>query len=138
MKKLLHNFLSCGLIGWCAEIIYTSLQSFRHHDLRLLGTTSLWMFPIYGCGFLLIIPYKIFQKTSLFFRGLIYMFCIFSGEYFSGYFLTKYNACPWNYENCKLHIKKLIRLDYAPFWFLLGLFMEKTVFCKSFGQITKK
>ena len=128
MKIMFRNFLSCGLLGWCVEIIYTSLQSLRTHDFRLLGVTSLWMFPIYGCGFLLIIPYKLFRKSSDFVRGLIYMICIFSGEYFSGYLLSKHNACPWNYENSKLHIKKLIRLDYAPLWFLLGLLIEKMFF----------
>ena len=125
MKKLFQNFLLCGTIGWCVEILFTALQSLRRRDFRLLGTTSLWMFPIYGCGFLLIIPFKIFQHCSFLIRGIIYSLCIFAGEYLSGNFLSKINACPWNYEKCRLHIHKIIRLDYAPLWFLLGLFLEK-------------
>lgn len=125
MKKLFQNFLLCGTIGWCVEILFTALQSLRRRDFRLVGTTSLWMFPIYGCGCLLKLPYKIFRHCSFLLRGLVYVLCIFSGEYLSGHFLSKINACPWNYEKCRLHIHQIIRLDYAPLWFLLGLFLEK-------------
>ena len=127
MKKGIQNFFLCGIIGWSAEILFTSLQSLKKHDLRLQGITSLWMFPIYGCGFLLIIPYKLFKQCSFLIRGFVYMCCIFTGEYISGRLLTKINACPWNYEHCNFHIRKVIRLDYAPLWFLLGLFFEKVL-----------
>lgn len=125
MKKLVQNFFLCGIIGWCVEILFTALQNLRRHDFRLIGTSSLWMFPIYGCGSLLIIPYKIFHSCSFFIRGFVYMLCIFSGEYLSGRFLSAIDACPWDYEKCRLHINKVIRLDYAPLWFLLGLFIER-------------
>lgn len=125
MKNFFKSFLLCGFAGWCVEIIFTALQSLRRRDFRLLGTTSLWMFPIYGCGFLLAVPYKIFRHCSFRVRGLIYMVSIFTGEYISGFFLSKINACPWNYETSKFHIRQIIRLDYAPLWFLLGLFLEK-------------
>lgn len=44
------NFLKCGLIGWCMEIIFTSVTSLRRRDMTLKGSTSIWMFPIYGCA----------------------------------------------------------------------------------------
>lgn len=43
-----RNFLICGLTGWCMEILFTSAGSLAKHDGRLIGQTSLWMFPIYG------------------------------------------------------------------------------------------
>lgn len=43
-----RNFLICGLTGWCMEILFTSAGSLARHDGRLIGQTSLWMFPIYG------------------------------------------------------------------------------------------
>ena len=83
------------------------------------------MFPIYGMGSLLIIPHKLLKKYSFMIRGSVYAVCIFLGEFFSGQLLTKFHACPWNYEDSPLNIKKVIRLDYAPLWFLFGLFLEK-------------
>ena len=125
MKNFSKNFLLCGIIGWCTEIIFTSLQSIRNHDLRLLGVTSLWMFPIYGLASLLVIPYRFVKNFSFPSRGTVYTFFIFFGEFFSGRLLTKIHACPWNYEHSPLNVKNVIRLDYAPLWFLFGLFLEK-------------
>ena len=62
MKQFPKNFFLCGIIGWGTEIIFTSFQSIRNHDRRLLGITSLWMFPIYGLTSLLVIPYKFIKK----------------------------------------------------------------------------
>ena len=70
MKNFSKNFLLCGIIGWCTEIIFTSLQSIRNHDLRLLGVTSLWMFPIYGLASLLVIPYRFVKNFSF-----LYNYC---------------------------------------------------------------
>ena len=125
MKKFFSDFFLCGIIGWCTEIIFTSLHSLNNHDYRLLGVTSLWMFPIYGLGALLTIPYRFFKKYSFLVRGTIYTVFIFLGEFCSGQLLTRFHICPWNYENSRFHIKKVIRLDYAPLWFFFGLFLEK-------------
>ena len=43
-----RNFFICGLTGWCLEILFTSIGNCSRHDLRLIGQTSIWMFPIYG------------------------------------------------------------------------------------------
>ena len=43
-----RNFFICGLTGWCLEILFTSIGNCSRHDLRLIGQTSVWMFPIYG------------------------------------------------------------------------------------------
>lgn len=52
------------------------------------------------------------------------MSCIFLGEYVSGMFLKKRNACPWDYSKSRFNYRGVIRLDYAPIWFLTGLLFE--------------
>ena len=122
---MMKNFLKCGLIGWCAEIIFTSLGSFLSRDWRLSGTTSLWMFPIYGLAAFLPWLYRRVKNLHLIIRGLLYTLCIFIVELLSGLLLTLFNACPWDYSGALFNYKGIIRLDYAPLWFLLGLFYEK-------------
>ena len=50
MYMMKRNFLRCGMAGWCMEILWTGLHSFRVRDPKLTGHSSLWMFPIYGCA----------------------------------------------------------------------------------------
>ena len=50
---------------------------------------------------------------------------IFSGEYLSGTFLTRHKLCPWDYSRSHWNISKVIRLDYAPYWFGAGLLFER-------------
>ena len=53
MSRFLKNFFKCGIAGWCLEVIFTSAESILARDWRLMGHTSLLMFPIYGMGALL-------------------------------------------------------------------------------------
>lgn len=50
---------------------------------------------------------------------------IFSMEYLTGSILKKKDICPWDYSDAKFNYHGLIRFDYAPLWFLTGLFYEK-------------
>ncbi len=122
---MLKNFFKCGLTGWCMEIIFTALDSLRRRDMRLLGQTSLWMFPIYGSACFLSLLYKPLKKLPALLRGSVYALCIYAGEYLTGHFLDKHRMCPWNYENSRWNIHRIIRLDYFPNWFLTGLLFEK-------------
>ncbi len=129
MKKTLptffHNFIKCGLTGWCMEILFTSLDSLRRRDMTLRGVTSVWMFPIYGCAAVLSPVGRLLKKRSFWFRGLTYMSLIFSAEYLTGRFLEKRTLCPWDYSRSRWNISHLIRLDFAPFWFGAGLLFER-------------
>ena len=53
VKQAGINFCKCGVTGWCLEVMFTSVESMMLHDWRLMGKTSLLMFPIYGLGALL-------------------------------------------------------------------------------------
>ncbi len=139
IKRIPVNFFKCGVMGWCLEVMFTSLESVVNHDWRLMGRTSLLMFPIYGCGALLAPigkwvdrwvgenPLNLRDKTIR--HGLLYMVLIFAGEYISGAFLRGKGICPWDYTGRQTNINGLIRLDFAPLWFATGLLFE---------QITKK
>lgn len=120
-----NKFIQCGLLGWCLEVLWTGLDSFRKRDPNLTGRSSLWMFPIYGCAaFIAPVSRKLKGKSALF-RGNIYMAAIFLGEFLSGKYLKRRNCCPWDYSSAPLNIDGVIRLDYAPVWFVTGLLYEK-------------
>lgn len=121
MKK---KFFLCGTIGWCMEILFTSTHSILEKNFQLTGYTSLWMFPIYGMAAFLFPVYKYIKRLHIFLRGSIYTLCIFITEYCTGSFLKQYHLCPWDYSKAKLNIQGVIRLDFAPLWFLVGLVFE--------------
>lgn len=124
------------------EVMFTSVESIMAQDWRLMGKTSLLMFPIYGMGALLgpvgrhIDRWLTFTpgeslspKDQIVRHGMIYMVLIFTAEYLSGAWLRARGMCPWDYTGRHTNINGLIRLDFAPLWFGAGLLFE---------QITKK
>lgn len=125
LSGFLRNFLRCGLTGWCMEIIFTAMDSLRRRDLKLKGTTSIWMFPIYGCAAFLAPISRILRNKPFWVRGISYMSLIFSAEYLSGSLLRRHALCPWDYARSRFHVNRLIRLDFAPFWFGAGLLFER-------------
>ena len=125
MKKFIHNFIHCGLLGWFLEIIFTAFHAFRRRDLKLSGATSLWMFPIYGMAAFLSPVCRLVRNRSLAVRGLIYTALIFTGEFATGIWLNRRELCPWNYEHSRWNLASVIRLDYAPVWFITGLLFER-------------
>ncbi len=153
MKMINHikqagiNFCKCGVTGWCLEVMFTSVESMMLHDWRLMGKTSLIMFPIYGLGALLApigkgvdrwldvtvtggasarreaMPLRLWDRILR--HGMLYMVLIFVAEYFSGTWLRANGICPWDYTGRHSNINGLIRLDFAPLWFLTGLLFER-------------
>lgn len=145
IKQIPINFLKCGVAGWCLEVMFTSVESIMVKDWRLMGKTSLLMFPIYGLGaFLGPIGKGVDRWISdgshasgtmlkisdqMVRHGMLYMVLIFVAEYISGAWLRAKGVCPWDYSGRNTSINGLIRLDFAPLWFATGLLFE---------QITKK
>lgn len=121
-----NGFFLCGTLGWCLEIIWTSLNGIKNHDYKLTGRSSLWMFPIYGLA-ACIRPMSNHLKKKhrcMITRGILYTCGIFATEYTTGYLLKKHDMCPWDYSEEPTNIDGLIRLDYAPVWFATGLLYE--------------
>ena len=125
--KMTHNFLKCGLIGLFIEIFFTGCDSARHHDYRMTGHSSILMFPIYGAAALIRPVSHLLKKQNTLIRGTIYMIGIFATEFASGKFLRRRGICPWDYSKEPTNIQGVIRLDYAPLWFLVGLLFERVV-----------
>ncbi len=120
------RFIIYGLIGWCLEIFWTGLASLLKGDFVLSGQTYLWMFPIYGLAIFLEPVYESIKDQPIILRGGVYTLIIFSIEYLTGWLLQSLiGVCPWDYTGTLFSIHGLIRLDYAPVWFVLGLFFEK-------------
>ena len=123
----MKNFVKCGICGWCLELIWTSLHSLSRQDYKLIGHSSIWMFPIYGMAAIIRPVSQKLKNTNIALRGLIYMNGIFSMEYLTGILLKKKNLCPWDYSETPFNIRGVIRLDYAPVWFVTGLLFEKVL-----------
>ena len=129
VRRFGSDFIRCGLLGWCMECFWTGLDSLKKHskDKRLLCRTSVWMFPIYGMAALFAPISRLLRGVPTILRGMVYTVLIFFGEFFSGSLLKKHKSCPWDYSKAKYNYKGLIRLDYAPAWFISGLIFEKVL-----------
>lgn len=107
------------------EILFTSFGSLREKNMKLIGRTSIWMFPIYGMAAVIEPLYHHIRGIPAFFRGMIYSAGILACEFVSGSLLKKHDLCPWDYSHAKMNIRGVIRLDYAPLWMAAGLIFEK-------------
>lgn len=125
-KHIATDFLLCGACGWCMECFWTGLGSiFGRRDRKLTCNTSIWMFPIYGmAAFISPISNKLKNRGTLV-RGGVYTIGFFLTEFGTGELLKKFKACPWDYSKAKLNYDGIIRLDYAPVWFVVSLLYEK-------------
>lgn len=123
----IYRFFIYGLIGWCIEIIWTGFSSMLEGDWSLTGTTYLWMLPIYGLGILLEPIHDHIRNRPWFLRGLIWLALILLIEFSTGGTLAlTVGSCPWDYSGkIPYSVLGLIRLDYAPAWFVLGLLFER-------------
>lgn len=135
MKSVINkDFIKCGITGWCMEVLFTSASCIKKKDYKLIGQTSIWMFPIYGMA-AVIKPISCKLKKHnrrIIERGLIYTAGIYATEYATGTLLKKKDRCPWDYSKSKYHVNGVIRLDYAPLWFIVGLMYEKMLSRKSY------
>ena len=127
LEGMEKKFLIYGILGWCAEILWTGLCSFLAGDGALTAKTYLWMFPIYGLAALAEPVFLTLRRyCPLWQRCGVYMLGIFTIEFLTGGLLRLITgACPWDYGSGALSVMGLIRLDYAPLWAVLGLFFEE-------------
>lgn len=124
---MIKRFIVFGILGWCAEILWTGFCSLLAGDGALTAKTYLWMFPIYGLAGLCSPVFLLFrQHCPLWQRVGVYILCIFTVEFLTGWLLQMVTgACPWDYGDVFFSVRGFIRLDYAPLWGILGLFFEE-------------
>jgi hypothetical protein len=142
------RFIVYGLIGWCAEILWTGLYDAiigtsqgrpldKSERWRLAGRTYLWMFPLYGSAALAFEPvHDLVRGLGWPLRGAIYMAGIFCVEATAGWSLKRLTGrCPWDYSYARWSaLGGTIRIDYAPVWFLFGFVLERvhdTLLCSA-------
>lgn len=121
------RFILYGLGGWCGEILFTALtDSIPRRDWRLLGTTYLWMFPIYGLLAILYEPiHDLIRGGPLLGRALIWSLGFTTIELVSGWLIERVTGrCPWDYSDKCLAINAYIRWDFFPVWAIIGLALE--------------
>lgn len=121
------RFLIYGLLGWTMEIFWTGLGSLAKGDMKLQGFSYLWMFPIYGLALFLEPVHDRMRQLTWYARGIWWMVLIFSIEFVTGYLIkAAVGSIPWDYSGTtRFSIYGLIRLDYAPVWFVVGLLFEQ-------------
>ena len=126
LKKRTTDFMKCGLLGWGIECFWTGCGSLcEKKDKQMHGVTSLWMFPIYGMASMIAPLSHLMEGKNFVLRGSVYTACIFLTEYGTGTLLKKKGCCPWDYSGAKANYKGVVRFDYAPLWFMVGLLYEK-------------
>jgi uncharacterized membrane protein len=100
-------------------------------NVKAVSYTFLWMLPIYA---LLVFfePVTILLKEwPLWLRGFIYLPSIWLTEYITGWVIQKLTGeCPWDYSYAKYSFHGLIRWDFAPFWYAMGVFLDGWVIPK--------
>ena len=122
------RFVAYGLIGWCAEVLFTGIHDFiRQRDPRLPSRTSLWMFPVYGLMSPLYEPlHDALRDRGVALRAAAYGAGFLAVEYTSGVLLRRVlGDAPWDYSYARRHVNGLIRPDYFPLWAGAGLAMER-------------
>lgn len=141
MRQLLptfKGFLIFAVCGMAAEVFFNSFKSLydkyiANHplDFSLTGQTYIWMFFIYGSGFLLVdAAFPIFKQLlpKLIFRIPIYVLCIYIIEYVTGWGIAQIiGKCPWEYHS-PFSIHGYINLSYTPFWAIFAIGLERLYF----------
>lgn len=130
--RWLIGFFIMGCVGITTEVFFTSimgalrtLDEGQPFNPQLKGWSYPWMFPIYGIAALTFpVVSPSFQHLHWLVRGLIYTAGIFAVEFASGALLEAITGvCPWKYTT-GWHVLGYIRLDFAPAWFVFGLWIE--------------
>lgn len=123
---MLRKFLLYGFAGWIVEVLFTGTFSAVKRDRSATAKTYLWMHPIYGATALgLEFLSRRLKWMPLPLRGLVYTGVMYGAEYSSGLVLRKVlGRCPWDYSSAGHNVNGLVRLEYAPAWYALGLLFE--------------
>jgi len=108
------------------EVLFTGAGAAVKRDRSATAQTYLWMHPIYG-GTALVMEEVSARLKPLPrpLRALAYTAIIYAAEYGAGWFLKRLlGRCPWDYSRSRWNVHGLIRLDYAPAWYLTALLFE--------------
>ncbi len=128
-QHLLFEMVLFAVLGLGFEIIFTAVLDWKK-DKRcfLMGYSSLWYAPLYALAPLVLhLAGAWFLQWPFWFRGVNYALSIWVVEYLGMWALrVLLGASPSedSYYKSRWNIHGLIRLDYFPAMFLLGLAFE--------------
>ena len=97
------------------------------------GTTSLLMFPIYGCASLILPVYKKLKTLPALLRGSLYTAGFYLAEFTSGSILQAFHMCPGTIPECPISTKESSGLDLSP-----GLVSHRICFEKYLQNLLEK
>ena len=121
------RFILYGLGGWCGEVVFTALtDALPKRDWRLVGTTYLWMFPIYGLLVILYEPvHDLIRDYPVIVRAVIWALGFTVVELTTGWLIELVTGrCPWDYSDKRFAINAYIRWDFFVVWAIIGLALE--------------
>jgi len=123
------RFVLYGLGGWCGEVVFTATtESLLRRDWRLLGTTYLWMFPIYGLLAIFYEPvHDLIRDYPWWVRAVIWSLGFTAVELAAGWLIARFSGrCPWDYVAAgkRFAINPYIRWDFFVVWAAIGLALE--------------
>ncbi|XP_029427676.1 transmembrane protein 229B-like [Rhinatrema bivittatum] len=126
----LSRWYMYAIHGYFCEVMFTAAWDFTlKRDWKFHGVTSVWALFIYGT-FMLVVE-KLYLRLRAYHgtlvRCLIYTLLLYLWEFSTGFLLRQFNACPWDYSHFDYDIMGLVALEYAVFWFLGTLILEKMV-----------
>jgi uncharacterized membrane protein len=128
-SQLLFEMVLFAVLGLGFEVLFTSVTDFKGDKRRfLMGYSSLWYAPLYAFApvFLQLANGLIFPLPLLL-RGVVYALVIWLFEYVGMWLLRMFlGASPSEeqYLKSRWNVHGLIRLDFFPAMFLMGLAFE--------------
>ncbi|KAG8539921.1 hypothetical protein GDO81_020117 [Engystomops pustulosus] len=127
--SLLCRLYIYAIHGYVCEILFTAVFDFvsRNRDWRLRGVSSVWALFIYGVAMLGVeYMYLVLRfQCGFIVRSIVYTAWVYLCEFSSGWILRCFRACPWDYSHYRYNYKGLVTLEYAPFWFIGCVLLEK-------------
>ncbi len=128
--SLLARFYIYAIHGYVTEVMFTAAWEFVVHlNWKFPGNSSVWAMLIYGTSTLVLeqMYLRLHHVVPLLGRGLLYTAWTYCWEFSTGYLLSQFGACPWDYSPFQLDFMGLVTLEYAPLWFVGGILAEKLV-----------
>lgn len=121
MLDLLKSAFAFGLAGMVVEVFFTGIASLVNRNWNATCQTYLWMLPCYGIAGVAFDHLNDWLQWPFWAMGFVLTPLIYAIEFGYGWLLLKtIGRCPWDYGRGKYTIMGLIRLDFAPFWYLLA------------------
>lgn len=122
----MHRALLLGLVGMAIETAFTAVQdSWNKRDLSLLGSVSLWMFPIYAIGLSWGFDFVEWSIPTWWVRWLSYPLWVWGVELLVGLPAQWAGVEIWNYAHrFEWHWRGIIAPGTAPVWIAFGVLVE--------------